>query len=320
MYVYAAVPLVLSLFVPVYTRIAARLGSRVMTVGTLVFFSSNALLFWHGFRAHPGAGTKPGSFGFLLPGMFYVWVNCFGAIAPVQAWTFVSTLFDTRQARRLFGLVGAGASLGAVTAGLLARVLVRPVGGTVNLLLVLAALILAAAGIVAFAGVRLRRVGPTTRRTPPKHPFSDSIGLIVRSPYLRLLAALVFLVAISTQWTAFQLSVVANARFGAHADALTAFFGTFYFVMGVATFTLQLLLSGPVLRRFGVAVTIVILPLTLGMGSALILLLPGFWPVLFTNACDQGFRFSLDKSTYELLYLPLPPTSGVQSRAPSTSS
>ena len=116
-----------------------------------------------------------------------------------------------------------------------------------------------------------------------------------------------FLVAISTQWTAFQLSVVANARFGAHADALTAFFGTFYFVMGVATFTLQLLLSGPVLRRFGVAVTIVILPLTLGMGSALILLLPGFWPVLFTNACDQGFRFSLDKSTYELLYLPLPP-------------
>ena len=60
-YVYAAVPLVLSLFVPVYTRIAARLGSRVMTVGTLVFFSSNALLFWHGFRAHPGAGTKPGS-------------------------------------------------------------------------------------------------------------------------------------------------------------------------------------------------------------------------------------------------------------------
>ena len=151
-YVYAAVPLVLSLFVPVYTRIAARLGSRVMTVGTLVFFSSNALLFWHGFRAHPGAGAKPGSFGFLLPGIFYVWVNCFGAIAPVQAWTFVSTLFDTRQARRLFGLVGAGASLGAVTAGLLARVLVRPVGGTVNLLLVLAALILAAAGIVAFAG------------------------------------------------------------------------------------------------------------------------------------------------------------------------
>ena len=75
----------------------------------------------------------------------------------------------------------------------------------------------------------------------------------------------------------------------------------------MATFVLQLLLSGPLLRRFGVAVTIVILPLTLGAGTALILLLPAFWPVLLTNACDQGFRFSVDKSTYELLYLPLAP-------------
>src|SRR4051794_3921037 len=172
-YVYAAVPLVLSLFVPVYARVAARLGSQVVTVGTLVFFSSNVLLFWYAFHAHPGAGTKPGTIGFLLPGMFYVWVNCFGAIAPVQAWTFASTLFDTRQARRLFGLVGAGASLGAIGAGLLARLLVRPVGGTVNLMLVLAALILAAAGIVAFASVRLRTSGTNSRRTPPKHAFSN---------------------------------------------------------------------------------------------------------------------------------------------------
>src|SRR3954466_9726834 len=217
-YVYAAVPLVLSLFVPVYGRIAARLGSQVVTVGTLVFFSSNVLLFWYAFHAHPGAGTKPGTVGFLLPGMFYVWVNCFGAIAPVQAWTFASTLFDTRQARRLFGLVGAGASLGAIGAGLLARLLVRPVGGTVNLLLVLAAMILAAAGIVAFAGARLRRSGLTSRRKLAKPAFSDSIALIVRSPYLRLLAVLVFLVAVSTQWTAFQLSLVASARFGGHVD------------------------------------------------------------------------------------------------------
>ena len=70
--------------------------------------------------------------------MFYVWVNCFGIIAPVQAWSFANSLFDTRQAKRLFGLIGAGASLGAITGGVLARFLVGPVGGTVNMLLVLA--------------------------------------------------------------------------------------------------------------------------------------------------------------------------------------
>src|SRR5512143_891923 len=46
-YVYVAVPLVLSVFVPAYTRIAARFGSRTVMLGTLVFFSTNALLFWY---------------------------------------------------------------------------------------------------------------------------------------------------------------------------------------------------------------------------------------------------------------------------------
>jgi AAA family ATP:ADP antiporter len=75
--------------------------------------------------------------------------------------------------------------------------------------------------------------------------------------------------------------------------------------MGSVTLAIQLLMVGPALRRFGVAATILILPLTLGAGSSFILLIPGFWAVLLTNACDQGFRFSIDKSTYELLYLPI---------------
>ena len=47
--------------------------------------------------------------------------------------------------------------------------------------------------------------------------------------------------------------------------------------------------------------------MTLGFGSALIVLMPALWPVLITNAFDQAFRFSVDRPTYELLYLPLPP-------------
>ncbi len=306
-YAYAAVPLVLSLFVPVYSRLTARLGSRIVTIGTLVVFSSNAVMFWFAFHAQRAGEPARGTIGWLLPGMFYVWVNCFGVIAPVQAWTFTSALFDTRQARRLFGVIGAGASVGAIGAGLLARFLVGPVGGTVNMMLVLAALILVAAGLVAIGAVRLRRPGPPGPPRRTAHPFSESLALIGRSPYLRLLSALVFLVAVSTQWTAFQLSLVANARFGGRVDALTEFFGTFNFVLGATALVVQLAVARPLLRRFGAAVAILLLPLMLGAGSAVILLLPMFWPVLVTNALDQGFRFSLDKSAYELLYLPLAP-------------
>ena len=296
-YVYAAVPAVLSIFVPLYARVAARFGARVVTAGTLIFFSMNVLLFWYAFRFH----RFP-----LLPGLFFVWVNCYGVIAPVQAWSFANSLFDTRQAKRLFGLIGAGASLGAITGGVLARFLVEPVGGTVNLMLVLAVLLLAAAGIVTVANFRIRRLGLARRGRPIARPFSETWREIVASPYLRTIAGLAFVVAIATQWTAFQLSVVADRRFGGNADELTRFFGTFNFMLGIVSFMLQFLVTGRLLRVFGVTATIMALPIALTTGNFLILLVPVFWPVLLTNAFDQGLRFSLDKATYELLYLPIP--------------
>jgi AAA family ATP:ADP antiporter len=296
-YLYAAVPLVLSLFVPVYTRVAAKFGARTVTVGTLVFFSLNVLGFWYAFRFRPFE---------LLPGFFFVWVNCYGVIAPVQAWSFANSLFDTRQAKRLFGLIGSGASLGAIAGGVLARVLVGPVGGTINLLIVLAILLLGAAGIVTIANARIQRVGPPRRGRPSSRRF-DVWKEIASSPYLRLLAGLVFVTAVATQWTAFQLNVVAERRFGGDLDSLTRFFSTFNVVLGIASFLLQLIVTGRLLRTYGVAATILALPLALATGNFLILLAPVFWSVLLTNAFDQGFRFSLDKATYELMYLPIAP-------------
>jgi AAA family ATP:ADP antiporter len=301
-YVYASVPLVLTLFVPAYVRVVARFGARAVTVGTLIFFGANVLLFWYWFTFRPYPA---------LPGVFYVWVNVFGVIAPVQAWSFANSIFDTRQAKRLFGLIGAGASFGAIAGGLFARFLVGPVGGTVNLLLVLAALIFSAAVIVSVANRRLRGTGAMTLGGRSPEPFEATLRKIVASPYLRLMAALVFLIAIVTQWTWFQLSLVANSQFGGNADALTRFFGLFNVAFGTVSFLLQLLVTGPTLRRFGIAVTVLVLPLTLGLGTALIVLLPGFWSVFFTNASDQGLRFSVDKSSYELLYLPIQPSQRV---------
>src|ERR671913_1174097 len=189
-YAYALVPLALSVFVPVYAAAAARIGTRMATIGTLTFFTLNVIGFWWAFSYAPFE---------LLPAVFYVWVNCFGVIAPVQAWSFANSLFDARQARRLFGLIGAGASVGAIAGGLMARYLVEPVGGTVNMMLVLAGLIMLAAVIVGIASPRLKKrtVSPGRRKAP--QTLSDSLRTIASRPYLRLMAMLVVLVAIVTQ-------------------------------------------------------------------------------------------------------------------------
>lgn len=295
-YVYVAVPVVVSIALSIYTRIAARFGERTLFIASLLFFALNVVAFWYLFRFR----NVPG-----LPAIFYVWVNCFGIIAPVQAWTFANGLFDSRQARRLFGFVGSGASLGAISGGLLARELV-PRLGTVNLLLVLAAMILLAALVVATSyGVR----GPERRDTPAESlapTLRESIALVRGSRYLTQIAAMVFLVAIVTQWTQFQFSLAAEARFAADPDRLTRLFGTFNFVLGLVALGIQLFATGPSLRRFGVQVTILILPFALVMSSLATVIAPVLATVVITNAIDQAFRFSIDKATFELLYLPLP--------------
>lgn len=293
-YAYVAVPLVLAVFVPVYEAIAARIGQRLVITGSLVFLAGNVLLFWWGFRFLQ-AGW--------LAAAFYVWVNCYAVIAPVQAWGFANATFDTRQARRLFSVVGAGASLGAIVGGLLARVLVGWLG-TVNLLLVLAGLIVSAAVVVNLAwGVRQRQVSVTPRR--PRTAVSGTLALIARTRYLRSMAALVVLVAIVTQWTGFQFNLVVAERYGGDADAITRFTGAFNLVMGLASFAAQLAITGPLLRNFGLSLTLLILPVAIASGSLLTVLFPVFWAVILTNTFDQGLHHSVDKASFELLYLPV---------------
>jgi AAA family ATP:ADP antiporter len=296
-YVYAAVPAVLSLFVPAYNAIAARVGLRWIAVWTLVFFSLNVLAFWWAFTFRPF---------FLLTGLFYVWVNCFGVITTVQVWSFANQLLDTRQAKRLFGLIGSGASFGAIAGGLLARFLVRPIGGAINLMLVLAALILIAAVVVVVANMKIQRRGHSRAGRSRNRPLRETLREIAATPYLRHMAILVLLVSIVTQWTGLQLNVVVKDYFGDNANAITSFNGTFNFVLGSVSFLLQLFVASQALRRFGLAVTILALPISLGLGSALIVLIPGFLSVLVTNSFDQGLHYSVDRPTYELLYLPIP--------------
>ena len=137
--------------------------------------------------------------------------------------------------------------------------------------------------------MRLRAGASARAARPPRHPFVDSLRRIAASRYLRLLAALVFLVAISTQWTAFQLSLVAT-RVPRRRRRADAFFGTFNFALGAVTFVVQLLLAGPALRRFGVAVTI-LHPAARARDRqhCSILLLPAFWPRPAHQRVRPGF-------------------------------
>ena len=74
---------------------------------------------------------------------FYLWGVLAGSLLISQFWSLANDIYDARQAKRLFGFIGGGASLGGIIGAGLAGRYARAIG-TNNLLLV-AAVFLAAA-------------------------------------------------------------------------------------------------------------------------------------------------------------------------------
>src|SRR5262249_17932958 len=88
--------------------------------------------------------------------------------------------------------------------------------------------------------------------------------------------------------------------------ALAAFFGEVTFYTGLLSLLAQILITSRVMRRFGIGVTLLVLPLALVVGSVGVLIFGSIAAATILRGSDKVFRYSLDSSARELLYLPIP--------------
>jgi AAA family ATP:ADP antiporter len=131
-----------------------------------------------------------------------------------------------------------------------------------------------------------------------------SLRLVLSSKYLSALAAVICISSFVTTLTGWQFKAIAQDLF-VRKDSLAIFFGNFYFYAGMLAFVFQLLLTTRLLRRFGIGTMLFVLPVTVLLGSSALLIWGSIAAVAFLKGSDQVLRYSLDRSTVELLYLPL---------------
>jgi AAA family ATP:ADP antiporter len=304
-YVDIAVAVLVSVWMAGYIRAGQYLSLRSILHGSLLFFASNAVVFWYASRHYEAT--------WLLP-VIYIWVGMFGVIAPAQVWTLANYVLTTREAKRLFGLIGSGATIGAIAGGfLVGKAATR--FGTENTLLGMA-LALVAATVVVDQLWRRRHLAQRTigeEEEEPEHPtvrtgtpgLAASLRLIAGSRYLQAIAAVICLSSLVTAIAAWQFKAVARSSIP-DLDALTAFFGGFNFWTGLAALALQLLLTSRLLRRLGLGFTLFVVPVALTTGSIATLALGSLGAVVLLRGSDQVLRYSIDRPTVELLYLPVP--------------
>ena len=72
--------------------------------------------------------------GSWLTPVIYIWVGMFGVVAPAQVWTLANYVLTTREAKRLYGFIGSGATAGWIVGGYVTQVAVKAFGAESTLI------------------------------------------------------------------------------------------------------------------------------------------------------------------------------------------
>ena len=231
----------------------------------------------------------------------YIWIEVAVGISIIQFWTYAGESFEPQQAKRLFGIIGGGGSFAVMLIGMNLKPFVSAFG--TDELLFLSATFLALAFIFGTMSIQyFKKDQSKGRKKPPTKAQSNK----KMDPFIIGIATIVALSAVVTTLVDYQFKMIASSSFPNEAD-LVSFFGTFYSIAGAASIIMQFFITGPLLSRFGILLGLLILPFFLILGTTSILIAPVLLTASFAKFSDQTFKFTINNSSLELIWLPVPP-------------
>jgi ATP:ADP antiporter, AAA family len=238
---------------------------------------------------------------------FNIWVSLFSVILVSQGWLVAGNLFDAREAKRLYPILGMGMVVGAAFGGEFTNRTVALIGSE-NLLL--ASAVMVGLAYLAFLAASSRSTSSVAsaraaREEETDFSFGQMFSDLARVRHLQIIVGMMIVMYLVDTLVEYQFQAMARTAY--RGDQLTAFFGQFYglWLNGVELI-FQLFLTGLVVRWFGVGATLQIAPVAIAVSSLAILGLPGVAASSAVRLTEASTRYTLSKTGMELLYMPLP--------------
>src|SRR5580692_5231373 len=266
------------------------------------FFSANILLFALAlYWATPEQTIWVGC-------IYYTWTSVFNLFVVSIFWQMIVDIFTSEQGKRLFGFIAAGATLGAISGSAFTVSTVEHMAP--GYLMVSAALMLE---VAVFCVRRLSGLSAALSERPRAEQSEAPIGgsLLsgfrdaLSSGYLLNVSLFLLLYAVTSTFLYFQQAAVVSHSFESRA-AQTAFFASVDLGVNVLTLAVQLFLTGRILRRFGVANTLSLLPLFSVLGFGMVAMLPTLSSVVGFQLFRRAGNFAIARPTREVLFTVVP--------------
>jgi len=287
-----------------YNKLMSLLPRRMIFPLTQLFIAGTFILFWFLFRIQDPFVIK------WAPVPLYFWGALVALLLISQFWTLANDLFEPRQAKRLFGFIGGGSSLGGILGAQLADTYAKPLG-TNNLLLVGAGFLVLCFFVV-WAATADRKLA-VSGATPAAKSVADEKGmtlveaakLLMQSKHFQTIAMVISFASIGAGIIDQQLNMSVE-QFIPNTDLQTSYIASVTKYASIAGFLIQVFLTSRIHKMLGIGFALLLLPVGLGSSAVLMLFVPMLWTSSLARVTDTALRYTADKTTREILFVPLP--------------
>lgn len=283
--------------VTVYGAVISVVRFQTLVPGVYAFFSASFFAFY--------AGSSYIADPVLVDKTFYVWLSVFSLFHLSVFWSFMSDLWSSEQAPRLFGFIATGASVGAIVGPLITAVLVEPLGAE-NLMLVSATLLLVPVPIILMlARLKVTMLGNvevhadlSAQKAIGRNPLAG-FGIFLTSPYLIGIGLFIILYVAIGSFVYFELKNLLAEFSRAERTQIWAYID--FAVNSLAIFT-AMFLTSRIATRFGMATTLALVPLLIVLGMLVIALSPIVAVVAGLQVARRAGNYAITRPGREMLF------------------
>jgi AAA family ATP:ADP antiporter len=299
-YLYISVALLAGVIIATYTRYTANLTIIRLILTTNVIIVSNIAFFWFVLTHFDPVWSHYA---------FYIWSAIASVTAVAQVWTLANQIFTPEEGKRSFGLLTASGTAGGAAAGFGVNWSLHLFVESNHLLWVVGGLYIVASALVLWAERPLeRKISVRELRMPekPAEARPGNIGeLLANSRYLKTIAVVILASVIVSTLIDFQFKAAAKQAYPSRGD-LAGFFSSYYGWLSVATFFVQVVLTGKALSTLGLKPSLYLTPAALLAGATGIMIWPSLLGAALTRMADVTLRNSIHRSGMEIIYMAVP--------------
>ena len=283
--------------VSVYGAVISQLRFKIIVPSVYTFFAVSFIGFYI-------AGSMLGD-NDLVNRIYYVWASVFGLFHLSVFWTFMSGLYNKEQAKRLFSVIGFGATAGAIVGPAFVSLFAENIG-SLNMLLISAGLLLVPIPIIA----SLDKLRATDLGNPDAqqdllrdnrlgvNPFSG-FTRFASNPYLLWIGLFILLyVAMNT----FLYYEIRKAIEDLDREQRAQIWASIDLAVNLLAAVTALFATGRLATRVGMSKTLALVPIVMAVGWMAVAVSPIMMTVLVVQIIRRAGNYAITRPGREMLF------------------